>query len=121
MKAPTCRLCGHAHWGAEHVFGEAEPAEITAPKSKPSASPTPTSSHRKAKVARLQGQIDRLRGAHQRASRGDVANVSHMANLANRSSTTYRYRDVDTRRTYQRDLMRRRRSAKTTLKEATHA
>jgi hypothetical protein len=50
-----------------------------------------------------------------------VANVSHVANsgMANtaastpgrkRSSPTYRYRNPDKRRTYQRDLMRQRRA-----------
>lgn len=43
-----------------------------------------------------------------------VANTSHVANsnrpdVANRSSTTYRYRNPDQRRAYQRELMRKRR------------
>jgi hypothetical protein len=49
----------------------------------------------------------------------DVANLPSMANehLANntpgrnRASTTYRYRNPDKRRTYMRDLMRRRRAS----------
>jgi hypothetical protein len=46
----------------------------------------------------------------------DMANVIHMANEANepgrnRASPTYRYRDADKRRAYQRDLMRQRRAS----------
>jgi hypothetical protein len=47
----------------------------------------------------------------------DVANTDGMANrdmangsAANRAGSTYRYRNADSRRLYQRDLMRRRRA-----------
>jgi hypothetical protein len=41
----------------------------------------------------------------------DVANGSAKAQGRNRCSTTYRYRNPDKRRAYQRDLMRQRRAA----------
>jgi hypothetical protein len=52
----------------------------------------------------------------------DVANAHQLANVSmpsmanetpgrNRASTTYRYRNPDKRRLYQRDLMRKRRAA----------
>jgi hypothetical protein len=49
----------------------------------------------------------------------DMANTCHVANdmanrstvdVANKASTTYRYRDVETRRNYMRTLMRRKRA-----------
>lgn len=84
MSAPKCRICSHEHWSTEpHVFPDTPSRATKAPVAKPDEVKAP------------------------RANRP----VSQLASAEQLASSTYRHRDPEKRRAYQRDLMRSRRLA----------
>ena len=102
MKPPKCPICNHHHHLRDpHVFGEQSARPI-----KTDAEPRPTRP-----VIHTGDMANTSRVANELAN--SMAN--HMANEPrapgrNRASSTYRFRNPDKRRPYQRDLMRQRRA-----------
>ena len=89
MDAPRCRLCGERHWSGEgHRWRDGD-VFATGPMANDVANADNTS------IVPLKslGKCSNLRGLD-----GGVS--------------TYQYRDAEKRRTYQRDLMRKRRAEK---------
>ena len=93
MKPPRCRVCGVEHWGGAHVF----PAE--------SSRVTSEGAGKKEKPA--QAAVPKTAPVAERALASPA--VSQSSDVS--QSTTYRHRDAEKRRAYQRDLMRSRRRA----------
>jgi hypothetical protein len=117
MKAPNCRLCGHEHWGNAHMFAEA-PSTSEANANKPSlakpAQPSSAPVDRKAEVARLQEQIDKLAtGTNGPSPNRASPNSSLEASPNMHSAPNARWRDKhrDQYNAGPRELMHRKRSA----------
>ena len=89
-----CSRCGvdTDTWGRMHVCRSRVDPEPAAKVTELQTSASPTNPVMANKVAN-----------------NDVANSAHMAN----ASSTYRYRNIEKRRTYQRNLMRRKRAERT--------
>ncbi len=92
MSAPKCRVCGVAEWW-RHACFSAVPSRVK-----------PDAKVKKPVVDAVAVKPAPPPAAEPRVSQS--APVSHVS-----QSTTYRHRDAEARRVYQRDLMRSRRRA----------
>ena len=91
MKAPICKGCGGSHWSTQPC--PARPVRVSQTK------PAPTMANK--------------------AASNSMANTANgVANASERkphATSTYRYRNQDSRRAYQREYMRRWRAARRVL------
>ena len=108
MIAPPCNKCGTRHWSQEDCPADkAKKAKV--------ATPAPDQCEALIKAHVAEHMANRIDGslAEQPGMANKMANSAPKVANGLANTTTYKHRDPDKRRAYQRDLMRRKRAQAT--------
>lgn len=117
MEAAKCRVCGVRHWSSEpHKWGEEPKKAVLLKLRAVMANATSVANKPMANTETLANSVanERLVMANSRSSSTGERRFCKpkVAGSIPVSGSTYKYRDVEKRRSYQREYMKRRRSGR---------